>query len=210
MLTKILKKSLQIIPFIFFALAFFMIIQVLIAVKSDKTPTIFGYSVFLVVSPSMEDTIMTGDIIFVDTTDFSYVEDDIITFHQPTDEVNIITHRIDKIETINGITYITTKGDNNHDSLEWEKRFTTDYVIGVYKAKSTALGNIYQFVYQGGVGLIYGAVILIFVIIGVSEAISIVKLLSKHRAEEIQKQRQELIEQEKEKIRKELDDKDKK
>jgi len=203
---KILKKILQALPFFFFALAFFLIIQVLVAVKNDRTPSLFGYSIFLVVSPSMEDTIMTGDIVFVDTSIKEYSVGDIITFHRPDDESVIITHRIISISELDGNLLITTQGDNNFESLDWEKNFTTDHIIGVYEGKSSFLGQIYQFIYTGGVSLIYGVVILAFLTIGVTEAISIVKALSKAKLEEDEKKKLELIEIEKERLRKEIED----
>ena len=203
---KILKKILQALPFFFFALAFFLIIQVLVAVKNDRTPSLFGYSIFLVVSPSMEDTIMTGDIVFVDTSIQEYSVGDIITFHRPDDESVIITHRIISISELDGNLLITTQGDNNFESLDWEKNFTTDHIIGVYEGKSSFLGQIYQFIYTGGVSLIYGVVILAFLTIGVTEAISIVKALSKAKLEEDEKKKLELIEIEKERLRKEIED----
>lgn len=205
MLKNILKKILQALPFIFFALAFFLIVQVLVAIKNDRTPTFFGYSVFLVVSPSMEDTIMTGDIIFVDTSITEYEVGDIISFHRPDDESIIITHRIVAINELDGNLLITTQGDNNFESLSWEKNFTVDHIIGVYQAKSTFLGNIYSFIYNGGVSLIYGVVILAFLTIGVTEAISIVKTISKAKLEEEEKKKLELVEIEKDRLRKEIE-----
>ncbi len=208
MLKKTLKRIVQVIPFLFFIVAFFLIIQVIIALKNDQTPTLFGHSIFLVVSPSMEDTIMTGDIIFVDTTDTNYEVDDIITFYQPGDESIIITHRIVLIEVVDGVTLYTTQGDNNFESLDFEIQFTSDYIIGTFSSKSSILGNIYEFIYRGGIGLIYGTVIIAFVSIGLLEVINIVKEISKHKQAELEAEKQRLVEIEVAKIRSEIENED--
>ena len=168
MLKKILRKSFQILPFIFLGLTVLLIIQVLVAIKNDQTPTILGYSMLIVVSPSMEDTIMTGDLIFVNTKATSFEVGDIITFHKPDNLSTLITHRIIEINDVDGVLLYTTMGDNNFESLDFEKNFTGDYIVGKFVSKTTALGKVYQFIYKGGINLIYGAVVLIFVTIGIT------------------------------------------
>jgi len=203
---KILTKILQALPVVFFLLAVVLVFRLFLAIRNDQTPSLFGYSIFLVVSPSMEDTIMTGDLIFVDIDATSFEVGDIITFHQPGEETNLITHRIIAIDNIGGVNYYTTRGDNNYTSLDWEIQFDDTYIIGKYVNKSTFLGDVYGFVFTGGVNLIYGVVVSIFLIIGFTEARSIVRELSKERMRKIEEEKKQLIAIELEKLKKQGED----
>ncbi|MBU0997043.1 MAG: signal peptidase I [Firmicutes bacterium] len=204
---KILKIVLQVLPFIFFAFALFLILQVVLALKNDRTPSVFGYSIFLILTPSMEDTIMTGDLIFVDINTTEYEEGDIITFYNPENPNMTITHRIITITDDNGTLLYTTKGDNNNSSGSFETEFTDEYIIGKYVSKSSFFGKIYQFIFTGGINLIYGTVVLVFVLIGVTEVSHLIKTVGQHRKELLEKEKEKMIEEEKARLRKEYADK---
>ncbi len=205
MLKKILKIVLQILPFLFFAFALFLILQVVIALKNDRTPSVFGYSIFLILTPSMEDTIMTGDLIFVDINTTEYEVGDIITFYNPENPAMTITHRIITILDDNGTLLYTTQGDNNNSSGSFETEFTSDYIIGKYVSKSAFFGHVYQFIFTGGINLIYGTVVGVFVLIGLTEVSHLIKTLGQHRKELLEKEKEKLIEEEKSRLRKEYD-----
>ncbi|NLF49146.1 MAG: hypothetical protein GX582_05825, partial [Acholeplasmataceae bacterium] len=49
MAKKIGKRIWQSLPFLFLFLAILLIVQIVIAVRNDRTPTIFGVGMFLVV-----------------------------------------------------------------------------------------------------------------------------------------------------------------
>jgi len=68
-------------------------------VNEDEVPSFGGYTPLIVESPSMEDTIMTGDLIFIKKTDISELEvGDVITFYNPLgDGKSLVTHRIIEI-----------------------------------------------------------------------------------------------------------------
>lgn len=92
-----------------------IIFNITLVVKSclnpNETPTFFGIKSFVIVSKSMEPTIMTGDAIFVKQISEDDVKvGDIISF-KDGDSVN--THRIIEIVENNGVKRYKTKGDNN-------------------------------------------------------------------------------------------------
>ncbi len=205
---KTLKKIANIIPYLFLLIAFILIMSMAISIRKGETPTIFGKAIFLVVSPSMEDTIMVGNIIFVDTEPNKLMVGDIITFRQPTNEDLIITHRIMSIDEIDGIKYFTTMGDNNYESLAWEIGFVDDFIVGKYVSKSVALGNVYQFVFANGFNMIFIVIILIFITIGGMEVFNIIKQIQLAKEKELLEEKEKMIEEEMNKLRKIKEDKD--
>lgn len=193
---KMSAKILQFLPFVFLFLAILLIVQIVISLKNEKTPTILGYGMFLVVSPSMEDVIMTGDLIFVNTKETEFIEGDIITFTRPDTGNEIITHRIeDIIDSPEGKLY-TTKGVNNDESLDWEIEFEEEYIIGKYVGKSGFLGDIYRAVFTGRLNFLYAILILIFLMIAILEIANIVKEVSLHKQNLLLDEKQKLIDQE--------------
>lgn len=66
---KLGRIIIELIPYLFFLIAFLLILDVVISLKNKQTPTLLGYGAAVVVSPSMEDTIMTGDLIFYHEVD---------------------------------------------------------------------------------------------------------------------------------------------
>lgn len=109
-------------------------------INSNETPSILGYKNYIIVSGSMEPTIMTGDSIFVKEVPQNEIKiNDIISFQ----DGNIITtHRIIKIEEESGIKKYTTKGDNNN--IEDKEKITYDKIEGKYQFKINGVGNILQ------------------------------------------------------------------
>lgn len=206
---KTLKKIANTIPYLILLIAFILIISVTSSIKKGETPTVFGKAVFLVVSPSMEDAILVGDIIFVDTNPESYHVGDIITFNKPGEENIVITHRIIGIEEINGTKYYTTQGDNNFESLDWEIGFGENQIIGKYSSKSGFIGKIYSAIYSGGMSLVFIIIIIVFVSIGVMEVISIIKTLSQAKQEKsLEEEKNKLVQIELERLRKEQKEKE--
>ena len=70
-------------------------------VKKSKIPSVFGYSVLIVASPSMTGSIEAGDAIIIKKSD-SYAVGDVITYF-PEDESFSVTHRISRLTFQNGI-----------------------------------------------------------------------------------------------------------
>lgn len=83
-----------------------------IAALCINVPKYFGYIPYIVLSGSMEPTIETGSIVYVDTHDTNFNVGDVVTYRiaAGTDMENRVTHRVIEIDE-NG--YAITKGDAN-------------------------------------------------------------------------------------------------
>lgn len=97
------------------AILFLIVFNVTLMIESyinpNELPSFLGIKSFVIVSESMEPTIMTEDAIFIKNTSKEDLEvGDIISF-KTGDYIN--THRIVRIEERNGEEVYITKGDNN-------------------------------------------------------------------------------------------------
>jgi signal peptidase I len=189
---KVFKKIFYFIPFVFIGLSMLLIVSLGISLKNNEVPNIFNRAMLFVVTPSMEDTIMVGDLIFIDTNFDELAEGDIISFRRSDQQEMIITHRI---VSING-DLITTKGDNNFISDEWETNFSKDLVVGKYLTKSGILGSVYEVLFVNSINFLFVLIIAIFLLIGIIEMKNIIKLMSQKKAEELEQEKQKLIEEE--------------
>jgi signal peptidase I len=189
---KVFKKIFYFIPFVFIGLSMLLIVSLGISLKNNEVPNIFNRAMLFVVTPSMEDTIMVGDLIFIDTNFDELAEGDIISFRRSDQQEMIITHRI---VSING-DLITTKGDNNFISDDWETNFSKDLVVGKYLSKSGVLGSVYEVLFVNSINFLFVLIIAIFLLIGIIEMKNIIKLMSQKKAEELEQEKQKLIEEE--------------
>ena len=128
-----------------------LIINVTMIVKSytnpDEYPSFAGYNLMIVLSPSMEDTIMTGDLIVVKNTEPDEVkgesaagaqDGDIISFFDPdSSKQSVLTHRC---KTVNEDGTFTTKGDNNIDADPTP--CPSDNLIGKYITRIPGAGSV--------------------------------------------------------------------
>ena len=203
---KILLKIFNILPFVFVAMAMILIVHLGLSLKKEQIPSVFNRAILYVKTPSMEDSIMAGDIIFVNVGDFEYDEEDIISFRKPDQQEVIITHRISRIDPITGL--ITTKGDNNLNSENWEINFSPDLIVGKYIGKSAVLGSVYEVLFVNSLNIVFLLMIIIFMLIGVFEIKNIVKLLTLKKQAEFEEEKQKMIEEEKRKLLEEMKDKE--
>ena len=100
----IIKKILLLIIYLIIipiiAINFIILIKSYIA--PNEIPSIFGIKTFVIISKSMEPTIMTGDAIFTKEPKKESIKvNDVISFH---DKQDINTHRIINILKENDIT----------------------------------------------------------------------------------------------------------
>lgn len=108
----------------------------------NKTPSIFGKKVFVIISGSMIPKIEIGDVVIInDTSDVK--EGDIIAFRRDS---KVIVHRIIKEMNVNGNTMYQTKGDNN-DAADIELVESND-VEGVYVGKISYIGKLLMWLYN--------------------------------------------------------------
>ena len=121
---------------------FFIVFNITLIVESyinpDELPSFLGIKSFVIVSESMEPTIMTNDVIFiVDTSKENLEVGDIISF-RTGDYIN--THRIVRIEERNGEEVYITKGDNNSNEDRTPVKFQD--IEGKYLFQLPKIGKI--------------------------------------------------------------------
>ena len=111
----------------------------------DEVPALAGYSPMMVLTDSMSPKIKSGDLIIIKEIDPTTLKvDDIITFFDPAGNgQTTVTHRILKIENIDGKLMFETQGDNNNtpDRLLVE----AEAVIGIYLFRIPIVANIIMF-----------------------------------------------------------------
>ena len=118
-------------------------------IHPDEISSFFGWKPFMVLSGSMETEIDAGDVAVVKETDTaSLKKGDIIAFK--SGEI-VITHRIYDIIQEEGETRYITKGDNNN--AEDNGYVLPEQIEGVYQFKISRLGNIEMFI-QAPIGMI--------------------------------------------------------
>ena len=111
-------------------------------INPTEIPDFFGFKSFVIISESMEPTIMTGDAILVKEVKKEELKvKDIISF-QDGDSIN--THRIVEILEDNGIIKYKTKGDNN--KKEDKELVTYDKIEGVYQFRIKGFGKIVEMI----------------------------------------------------------------
>ena len=111
-------------------------------INPTEIPDFFGFKSFVIISESMEPTIMTGDAILVKEVKQEELKvKDIISF-QDVDSIN--THRIVEILEDNGIIKYKTKGDNN--KKEDKELVTYDKIEGVYQFRIKGFGKIVEMI----------------------------------------------------------------
>ncbi|MDO5140586.1 MAG: signal peptidase I [Eubacteriales bacterium] len=134
-------------------------------VNKDKVPDIGGMRFFIVLTGSMQDEIMTGDLIIskeVDTQ--SLTAGDIISFYDPAGNgTSVVTHRIIEVTEENGERAFKTKGDANNS--EDRVLVPASKVLGIYRYRLPGVGNICMFM-QSTAGLVVCVVLpLIFFVL---------------------------------------------
>lgn len=141
------NKRVEIVGKIISAILYIILIPIIIfnftlIVKSfinpKETPDFLGYKSFVIVSGSMEPTIMTGDAILVKKVPQEEIKKgDIISFEQGGSNV---THRIVEITKEDNQIKYTTKGDNNN--TEDKEKVVYEQIEGKYQLKINQFGII--------------------------------------------------------------------
>lgn len=102
-----------------------------------SVPRLAGINPYIILSGSMEPTIPTGSVVFINTKDRNVSENDVIAF-QIGEEGNAVTVTHRAIEIKDG--YITTKGDNNE--YPDANPITEQNVVGTYMMHLPQAGYI--------------------------------------------------------------------
>lgn len=124
-------------------------------VKKSKIPSVFGYSVLIVASPSMTGAIEAGDAIIIKKSD-SYAVGDVITYF-PADENFSVTHRIVRME---GDKFYT-KGDANQS--EDPDPVLIEQIAGKVAVKLDKVGYFIEWL-KSPVGIIFAATFIVLLI----------------------------------------------
>ena len=115
------------------------------AINPDEIPGIAGYKPMMVLTDSMEDYILAGDIIIVQEVDPTTLKvDDVITFFDPLGNGSTtMTHRIiDVIEDETGL-WFQTKGDANN--TEDRELVEAAAVVGIYVMRIPYVAHVALF-----------------------------------------------------------------
>ena len=138
-------KTLKIGVIIILAIIFMMLLTIFIKgqVNEEKYPDLFGYKSMIVLSGSMEPTIMKGDLIIVKKVNSNYLKaKDIIAFRNK--DKTITSHRIIKVDKIDSKLYFKTKGDNNN-TMDEDVVVAKD-IEGIYVSRIPELGNFLMYI----------------------------------------------------------------
>jgi len=145
---RILKIVKNVVLSIIFAALVCLVMVVLIARTNGETPTVFGHTVYRVISPSMTPILQVGDIILCRECDPMELKvDDIITYNGTDGQLagKRVTHRVAQEPYLNsddGKYYLVTKGDNN--PVE-DSPIEISQVTGKFVSKMGLLKTVYDF-----------------------------------------------------------------
>ena len=125
-------------------------------VKKSKIPSVFGYSVLIIASPSMTGAIEAGDAIIIKNSD-SYAVGDVITYF-PADESFSVTHRIVRTE---GDKFYT-KGDAN--TSEDPDPVLIEQIAGKVAVKMNKVGYFIEWL-KSPAGIFFAATFIVLLIL---------------------------------------------
>ena len=146
-----------------------LIINITLIIKSyintDEVPKIGGYAPLIVLTGSMEDEIMEGDLIIVKQIDGADVKvNDIIAFFDPDGNgTSVLTHRVIEVINDGGELSFRTMGDAN--TTEDRTAVSADKLVGIYKFRIAGAGNVAMFM-QTTAGLVVCVVVPLILLIG--------------------------------------------
>ena len=176
---KIVKRIIEIIAIILI----YNIILIIISSINGKDFSILGYKAYIVNTNSMEPTIEVGDIVIIKKVKAEKLnQGDVITF---TQEGEVITHRITKIETEEKSTQYVTKGDNNN--TEDTLKIKYEYIIGKEILTIPQLGKAMQLLDSKIILLIIILIILICAFVKIQKKEKLENRREKKKIEESQK-----------------------
>lgn len=154
-MSKVVKRVINtIVDIVVIIILIVSLLVVVLSLTSGSTgvANVFGYAPLSVQSNSMEDTIMTNDVIIgkvVEDWTQTYEVDDIVTFPIEIDGVKTFnTHRIVEVFEDNGITYYRTQGDNEKTNPTPDEELqTSDSIVAKWTGvRIPAIGGFLSFI----------------------------------------------------------------
>lgn len=181
---RIFSTVCTVISAVIFVIVALLLVNIIVCRSQNKPVNFFGYSFSVVQTNSMEDEIMTGDLIVFKKVDFSSLNvGDNIVFRADENFKDgsgkslagyTIVHKIIEI-TDDGLK---TKGVNNYSADNGLR--VEDDIYGLCISNSAAWGKIFAFLGK------YGILIIIFIIavpVIVTQTLKIVKLTKQKKEE---------------------------
>ena len=166
----------------------------------SQVASLAGYTPMVVETDSMAPTFLSGDLIFIKKCDTAeLVEGDIVCFHTIiNNEYALNTHRIEEIDTSNGVRSYKTKGDNN--AISDSHIIADGDIVGKYIGKISRLGTVMDFL-SSSMGFLVVIVLpmLLFFIYQVYHLVMVTINLKKAMAVE-EAERKELAREETDKV----------
>ena len=174
---KVLSAVATVFTALIVALTAYVVISIIVARVQNKDVNLFGYSMGIVLTPSMEPEIGVGDLIIFTHNEISEVQagDDIVFvagngFDWAIQGQNVV-HRVREVTTENGEISIITYGINNaNDDLT---PVSAENFVGICIYHSAGWGAFFSFMMRYGVIILIAVVALPFI---VKQIIKIVKL----------------------------------
>ncbi len=162
----------------------------------DKLATIFGVTPVVVLSGSMEPVFYEGDLIYLETVDVDDLKakEDIVCFK---DGESFVTHRITRIEIVDGEKRFYTQGDFN-DS-EDKNYILADQIQGKYKGRVPKLGAVILFI-QDPYGLVLTMILLLLLYIAGELIIEILEKRKTNKTLLVEIERLKALLEEKERV----------
>lgn len=186
---KIIKIILGIIKSIatFFIVCVFSII--FLQRVSNNSINLAGFSIYTVVTESMYPKYKVFDMILVKSVDTKSIKvhDDVVYKGEKSDfQGKIVTHRVEKIDEVEGSLVFTTKGINNdiEDPLVNENQIMGKvlYKFAILSLVSKIINNTYGFYFLIFVPLV--VIIFLEVVESIEEKKELNKVLENERKEE--------------------------
>ena len=147
---KIASVALDVLIVLVFAVSVLLVVANITADKEKgEQPNVFGYVINSVQSESMSGTFEKGALVVgkIPTADTVIEKDDIISFRQKVDGVQIInTHRVVTVNSAGSVPVYQTQGDNRKicpvPDAEWK---TINDVTAVYQFHIPGVGGFIDF-----------------------------------------------------------------
>ncbi len=187
-------KALSIISYVLLTLAIVFCAVIVFQILTQGYVSIFGYSMFRVVTPSMEPEIPTGALIISQKVNIEDIENgDVICFSSLESYMkgSIVTHRVVDIKSLNGKINLVTRGDANNSVDSYY--VTEDNLIGkivLSTKKDNFFVNAYEFITQKH------AFFLIVILPMLAVAIILIRRGIANLNEEIRKIKEDIAQQE--------------
>lgn len=142
---NVFKKILSGFYYLLIGIEILVLVFSLISKTNKKTPKFFGYSFYVIATPSMKGVLDVGSVIICKEYDKSYEINvgDIITYQGEEDTFagKTITHKVIDTREENGQKYYTTKGVANTSS---DPEIREDQIIGKFVYKTIVLSFLYS------------------------------------------------------------------